>query len=232
MALFSGRSDDGVWEASARLPAGTWPVTFQATAAQGKNPTLAGPTLVVTLAPEPTAPPTPAPPPARLRPSRSRPRRLHRQHLPRRRHSPHPRQHHSSQILRRASSLPRFRLAGRRRGAAERWRERFAGRRGRHAGRRSTAGAEFRWIFGERHRCHSCSSRSPDSAHWSEDRVWFAVARRRRRRAPAPEPAPATFRPRARPDQPTRPARRPAAWELASLDDEPIGTVDYLGLQP
>jgi hypothetical protein len=56
----------------------------------------------------------------------------------------------------------------------------------------------------------------------------FAVARRRGRRAPAHEPAPAV--PAARAAGPTRrPARRIADWELASLDDEPIGTVDYLG---
>ena len=69
MGLIAGTPDNGVYQATTPLPAGTWPVTFQATAAQGKNPTLAGPTVVVsdvaTAPPPPTAaPPPPAPAPA------------------------------------------------------------------------------------------------------------------------------------------------------------------------
>ena len=60
LVLFSGSAADGAWRGTSRLPAGSWPVTFEATAAQGKNPTLAGPTVTVTAVPA-TTPPTATP---------------------------------------------------------------------------------------------------------------------------------------------------------------------------
>ena len=47
MTLLSGTAADGTWQASARLPAGTWPVLFTALAERGNSPTLVGPTLTV-----------------------------------------------------------------------------------------------------------------------------------------------------------------------------------------
>ena len=118
------------------------------------------------------------------------------------------------------------------RGAAERRRERVA--RASWPARRTVICCRPRVPMDsrERRRCHSCSSPSPDSPQWSEHGVCSpshadAVVARR-----PPSCAPAA--PAARAAGPTvRPARRrPADWELASLDDEPIGTVDYLGLRP
>ena len=79
MALVAGTATHGTYEATTRLPAGRWPVTFAATASQGKSPTLAGPTVVVTApatvtprpaptstprsTPVPVPPATPPPPP-------------------------------------------------------------------------------------------------------------------------------------------------------------------------
>ena len=67
MALVSGSSTTGTFEAAVVLPSGTWPVTFRAIATQGNHPSIAGPTLAVSGLPgasEPVwtiAPPKPAP---------------------------------------------------------------------------------------------------------------------------------------------------------------------------
>jgi hypothetical protein len=58
LALVVGTSANGTFRGSASLPAGTWPVTFQATATKGNSPTLVGPTVVV-LTPTPAPKPTP-----------------------------------------------------------------------------------------------------------------------------------------------------------------------------
>jgi hypothetical protein len=72
LSLVSGEADDGTFSGRSTLPAGSWPVTFQAFS-QGQDPTLIGPTVVVTgptpqptptLAPTPTPAPTPRPTPA------------------------------------------------------------------------------------------------------------------------------------------------------------------------
>lgn len=64
LSLVSGTSTAGTHQGSASLPAGTWPVTFQAQATQGPDATLAGPTVVVSApaTPQPV-PVTPAPTP-------------------------------------------------------------------------------------------------------------------------------------------------------------------------
>lgn len=63
MGLVAGQPDNGTFRGSATLPAGSWPVTFEADADRGNNPTLSGPTVTVTsgATPPPTAPPTPRP---------------------------------------------------------------------------------------------------------------------------------------------------------------------------
>jgi hypothetical protein len=58
LALISGSPASGRWRGTRQLPAGSWPVTFQADASQKNDPTLLGPTVVVTA---PTPPPTPRP---------------------------------------------------------------------------------------------------------------------------------------------------------------------------
>ena len=74
LALASGSHVDGVWSGSTLLAAGTWPVTFRASAGKGPQPSVAGPILRVSVvelpspsdpivrpAPsEPAASPTPA----------------------------------------------------------------------------------------------------------------------------------------------------------------------------
>lgn len=64
LTLVSGTDVNGTYEGSSLLPDGSWPVTFQATAAGRNDPILAGPTVVVltpTPAPTPTLRPTPVP---------------------------------------------------------------------------------------------------------------------------------------------------------------------------
>ena len=61
MSLLAGAPADGDYRGTALLSAGSWPVTFQATA-KGFDPTLAGPTVTVTQVPPPP-PPTPVPTP-------------------------------------------------------------------------------------------------------------------------------------------------------------------------
>lgn len=58
LSLLDGQPYDGRYRGSARLPVGIWAVVFQATA-QGNDPILAGPTVIVTPAPPPTASPQP-----------------------------------------------------------------------------------------------------------------------------------------------------------------------------
>ncbi len=65
LALVLGTNVNGTYRGSSLLPAGSWPVTFQATAAHGVPP-LGGPTVVVltpTPAPTPTPRATPRPTP-------------------------------------------------------------------------------------------------------------------------------------------------------------------------
>lgn len=233
MALFSGRSDDGVWEASARLPAGTWPVTFQATAAQGKNPTLAGPTLVVAAAPSPTAPPTPAAPPATAPP----------QPIPPEPAPPAPPAPPAAPAAPPAASLVTAPPASPLTIAAPQPAGPGAVEAQPSAGASELAPATAGKPDGDLLPAPSIdgfSGAPPLSllliavaglgAFVGGSRL-VAFARHRRRREPALELAPAAAAAGAA--GPTvRPARRPAEWELASLDDEPIGTVDYLGLQP
>jgi hypothetical protein len=64
LTRISGTLTSGRWRGTHQLPAGSWPVTFQADASQKNDPTLPGPTVVVTAPtppPTPTAPPTPRP---------------------------------------------------------------------------------------------------------------------------------------------------------------------------
>jgi hypothetical protein len=63
MGLIAGTASDGTFQGNTNLPAGSWPVTFLADAQKGFDPSLAGPTVTVTLAPPPTPAPTPAPTP-------------------------------------------------------------------------------------------------------------------------------------------------------------------------
>jgi hypothetical protein len=63
MGLISGTDTDGVFQGNSNLPAGSWQVTFLADAQKGFDPSLAGPTVTVTLAPPPTPAPTPVPTP-------------------------------------------------------------------------------------------------------------------------------------------------------------------------
>lgn len=64
LTLSSGSRSSGTWTGASTLPAGTWPVTFSATAAQGPTATAVGPTLsVASPTPVPVAAtPAPAPP--------------------------------------------------------------------------------------------------------------------------------------------------------------------------
>jgi hypothetical protein len=63
MSLIAGTASDGTYRGVTNLPAGKWPVTFLADADKGFDPSLAGPTVTVTLAPPPTPAPTPVPTP-------------------------------------------------------------------------------------------------------------------------------------------------------------------------
>lgn len=70
LGLVSGTTSSGVFSGGSQLPAGTWAVTFVADAARGNDPTASGgtvqvaaPTPVPTPIPTPVPPPTPAPTP-------------------------------------------------------------------------------------------------------------------------------------------------------------------------
>ena len=226
MALFSGRSDDGVWEASARLPAGTWPVTFQATAAQGKKPMLAGPTVVVTMAPSPAAPSTPSPLPTAPPPEPAPP-------------AP-PVAPAAAPVA--ATTPPAAPLVQAPAASAS------------DDAVPAAPGVAVPALAGEGESTSALAAASDGDLLPAPSTEGFAgapplslmlvaaaglgtvvggsrlygVARRRRELAAAPGPAaPAT-----RAVGPTGRPARVADWELASLDDEPIGTVDYLGQQP
>ena len=56
----SGSAHDGTWQGTATLPAGTWPVTFNASSGDPPAP-LPGPIVTVSGPPPPTPSPTPAP---------------------------------------------------------------------------------------------------------------------------------------------------------------------------
>ena len=58
LSLVSGSATAGTYRGSASLPAGRWPVSFEAQATQGPNATLAGPTVAVSA---PAATPKPVP---------------------------------------------------------------------------------------------------------------------------------------------------------------------------
>ncbi|HEX2194944.1 MAG TPA: hypothetical protein VHK63_08340, partial [Candidatus Limnocylindria bacterium] len=58
LALATGTPLDGTWSGVTLLPAGTWPVSFAASAARGPDPTLVGPSLAV-AAPATVATPAP-----------------------------------------------------------------------------------------------------------------------------------------------------------------------------
>jgi len=60
LALVQGSADNGRYRGTAKLPAGTWPVLFQASA-QGNDPALDGPEVTIARAPSPTPKPTPKP---------------------------------------------------------------------------------------------------------------------------------------------------------------------------
>ena len=173
MTLYSGRADDGVWEGSTRLPAGSWPVTFQATASQGESPTLAGPIVVVSSGSEvgPEVAPFIAPPSASAAP------------------------HAAVAVTPRVDRTPGPRAEG------------------------LTGGLPGTLVL---------VGAAGLGAVVSGSRR-YAVARRRRRERASGN---ASATPPARPVPAARPARKRADWELASLDDEPIGTVDYLGQRP
>lgn len=64
MSLIAGTASDGTFQGNSNLPPGSWQVTFLADAQKGFDPSLAGPTVAVTLAPPPTPAPTPPPTPA------------------------------------------------------------------------------------------------------------------------------------------------------------------------
>ncbi len=63
LKLATGTATDGVYRGVGRLPVGSWSVTFAAAVGAGKSPTLAGPTVKVAAAPTPTPRPTPKPTP-------------------------------------------------------------------------------------------------------------------------------------------------------------------------
>jgi len=63
LSLISGTASDGIYRGSGRLPVGSWNVVFSATVSQGRSPTAAGPTVKVT-APAPTPKPVTLPPAA------------------------------------------------------------------------------------------------------------------------------------------------------------------------
>jgi hypothetical protein len=62
LSLVSGMPSDGRYRGSAKLPQGSWPVSYLATA-RGNDPSLNGPTVTVTRAPPPSPTPRPTPRP-------------------------------------------------------------------------------------------------------------------------------------------------------------------------
>ena len=62
LSKVSGTRANGRYRGTAKLPAGTWSVLFQASA-QGNDPSLDGPNVRITRAPTPTPKPTPKPTP-------------------------------------------------------------------------------------------------------------------------------------------------------------------------
>ncbi len=81
----SGSANDGTWQGTATLPAGTWSVIFSAVSASPPTP-LSGPDVTVTGPPAPTPTPTPSPTPQpTAAPTPTPSRRRTRPRLPRRR---------------------------------------------------------------------------------------------------------------------------------------------------
>jgi hypothetical protein len=209
MALVAGTADDGIYEASAQLPEGSWPVTFEATAVQGRSPTLAGPTVTVSPVPAATAPP-PAPVPPAPEPPAPPPVAP----------APLPPPVVPEAPVEAPAGDP---AAGATSSASS-----------------SSGGSAAGVVVG------TPGGESVPAALVDEGLPWtlvvaigaiglvvlapgmLALARRRRMEETQPQPATASIAtsPRTAPD---RPARRLAEWELSALDDEPIGTVEYLG---
>ena len=63
LKLATGTATDGVYRGVGRLPVGSWSVTFAAAVGAGKSPSRTGPTITVAAAPTPTPRPTPKPTP-------------------------------------------------------------------------------------------------------------------------------------------------------------------------
>ncbi len=218
MTLFSGRSDDGVWEATTLLPAGSWPLTFQATAVQGKSPTLAGPTIVVSSAPSPPAPPQstvsqpePIPPQPRSQPPPVDPLA-----------PPAPPDAAPAGATEDVAALGANDPA-----LAVTETDPAVAAVGPAAGILLPAPGDDGFPTGLLFASLLVAIAAIGAVVGA--RRWSAIARRRRGE-PSLEPPPPAAHPVAAAT--ARPARRIADWELASLDDEPIGTVDYTGLQP
>ena len=218
LTLFGGRADDGVWEATTLLPAGSWPVSFQATAVQGKSPTLAGPTIVVSSAPSPPAPPqsTPQPEPIPPQPGSQPP--------PVDPLAP-PAAPDAASTASGTEDVATVEADDSALAVTET--EPVAAAVGPPAGILLPAPGDDGFPTGLLFAPLLVAVGAIGAVVGA--RRWSAVARRRRGEPP-PQPSTTSAHPVAA--AAARPARRIADWELASLDDEPIGTVDYTGLQP
>lgn len=214
MGLVSGTPDDGVYQASTQIPAGTWPVTFQATAAQGKNPTLAGPTVVVSEVVAAPPPATQAPPPAAPAPAQPGPAPVPPPPAP------------GGQV----EEVPSVDPVASNEAAAP-------------ASPSPSAASPAGVIVGVPGGEVMPATASEGSFAWSLIVVatatlvmvaagWHILAAARRRASLA---AAAPVAGVSSPGQVRSPAARQrpqAEWELYGLDDEPIGTVDYIGRPP
>ena len=191
LGLFSGRADDGVWEAAARLPAGSWPVTFEATAAEGSISSLAGPTVVVSAVPAFVA----APPALRSTSRGSSPS--------------------SGSVAATGLRLASTDIAPQAGLLAE-----PSGKTPSHPAAEETSRGDLPWTL-------ALVVSLGIVALVGGMRLFAVVGRRQHRfRARAGAPAPSRASPRG---AIARRTRLLARWEPASLDDEPIGTVEYTG---
>lgn len=211
MALVAGTAEDGVYQAAGQLPEGSWPVTFEATAVQGRSPTLAGPTVIVSSVSVATPPPPPAPVP--VVPEPPAPPAVTPEAPPVAPAAP-------------AEAPIADPTAGATSSATS-------------SSRASAAGVVVGTPGGETQPAASVDDGLPWTLGFVVTVVigivllapWLLALARRRRAAETEPRAAHAYNAQPPPSTPAQPARRLADWELSALDDEPIGTVEYLGRQ-
>jgi hypothetical protein len=212
MVLVAGTDEDGVYQTAAQLPEGSWAVTFEASATQGRSPTLAGPTVTVASVAVPAPPSTPAPVPVVPVPPAQPPVTP----VP-----PPVAPAAPAEVPTDPASDAAPLSASPSNGASAA--DIVVGTPGGVSLPAELVDQATPWTL--------AGAAIGAISIFALALGGFAVARRRRASEAQPMPANSGIV-SAPPIATTLPTRRLADWELSALDDEPIGTVEYLGRQP